>query len=161
MTQHQRFYPIDVAAALLKPQPYFQKSFCLIVPLNLPNSLYTKLFATMAKYCKCRFIFCPKFRHFQSILSKHYFEKFEFHASDFQTHGFAFNNLPYLLLEYSAMPTQRNDSPKTHGNSSKFVLGAELKLKKHQTELESLMTPKHVHHFTSRTEFQTTPYVTR
>ena len=150
LTDYQRFFPLDVSEALLNSQSYFDLRLNVIIPLNLPTSLYSKLFALFSKLYRSRFLFCPKLKQYQSLFSNNFVLKFEFKASDFKDHDFAFQNLPYYLFEWQACPTQRNDAPKSLENTDKFFLSAENRVRKLQSHLPELLTPFRVTDVTSR-----------
>ena len=150
MTFNEPFFPLDVSATLLNTTEYFMGCQNIIMSLNLPTTLYAKLFRLIADTCTSRFLFCPKISHFQSLLSAKFSVKFEFHADSFIPHQHAFTHLPFLLYEFGEAPTQRNDSPKTPRNQGKFLYSTEIRLGNEQKRIEELMTPQRAHFLTSR-----------
>jgi len=159
LTNYQSFSPLDVSEALLNPTHYFDLRLNVIIPLNLPPTLYSKLFALFSELFCSHFLFCPKLTQFQSLFSHDFVLKFEFKASDFQGHDFAFQNLPYYLFEWQPSSTQRTDVPKSLSNTDKFYLSTESRVRKLQSRLPELLTPYFVTDLTSRTCLMEKPLV--
>ena len=160
LTSHQAFSHLNITEALLNAANYFSDTKNIIVPLNLPTTLYAKLFPLISSHYKASFIFCPKITAFQSLLSSKFTLKFEFQPSCFLRHPHAFKTLPYLLFEFSPTPSQRDDLPKSTSNMAKFAYGAEMRLHRQQEALTQLLVPGKVNDMTSRQNMEFKPLVT-